>query len=934
MSDLQLRLARALQGRYDVEERIGSGGMAMVFRARDLRLGRDVAIKVLDPDQRSPQLTERFRREVATVAGFSHPYILPLHESGEADGLPYFVMPYVEGESLRARLDRDGALPVQEAVRIGYEVAEALAYAHLRGVLHRDMKPANILLSSGQAVVADFGIARALSVPRDERLTRTGFSFGTPRYMSPEQLEGAEDPDGRSDVFSLGCVLYEMLAGEAPWPGGSVHAVVARRIAQTPRPLHEVREGVSPELSAVVERAMAQDPEDRFADAGELARALEGFLGTGGHAGSRRSTLAGRRRWRAALLAAPVALAAIFLLTRSSEGLGFEERDWIVIAELENHTGEEVFDRSLNTAFTVAVSQSRYVNVFPRQRVQETLSRMGRGTDTPLTRERALEVAIREGLKAVVAPEISSIGETYLLSTHVLAQDGVQVFSASRRVQGRDSVLPALDELSRELREELGESLAMISENSVPLPQATTPSLEALKRYADGSALWGAARYEEARTLWQEAVALDSLFAWAHASLGLAAGWLEGPGAGAPHFQRAMGLLDRVSERERLWIRSLIESGQAKTDALRVYTSRYPDDRDGWYNLGNTLRSQGAQDEALAAYQEAIALDSLYTWGFVNSGMVNDFQGRPREATAHFARAFEIDPSLRGQSIGDINRIAGFALARSGDTLAARETFQLLLDQGPQERANGLRSLALLHAAYGRTAQAVPLLEEAISLNESEEYWLSTFRNRLYLAQIHDLAGSGAAAEGARLRASALAGEYDFGPSWLSILAVQHARAGAGERAQAVLATMEASSSDAAATPDLRATLAEARGEVALAGGRTEEAVRQLETAYGTFRSRDRLESLALAYQAAGRLEDARQAYQEFLAVPEMGHEPQFRWLHAHLRMARVLEALGEPGEAASVYARLVERLEGGDPELPLREEARAALERLGAPAG
>jgi serine/threonine-protein kinase len=239
MPDLLERLKSALADRYTVESQIGRGGMAVVFLAEDLRHERRVAIKILHPELAASVGAERFLQEIKTVAGLTHPHVLPLYDSGETDGLLYFVMPYVEGESLRQRLDRETQLAVDDAIGIAQEVADALDHAHQHGIVHRDIKPANILLEGGHAVVTDFGVARAISEAGGERVTATGMAVGTPAYMSPEQASG-EEVDERSDLYALGCVLYEMLAGEPPLGRAAAHwrhATVHRRQAAH-RPAH------------------------------------------------------------------------------------------------------------------------------------------------------------------------------------------------------------------------------------------------------------------------------------------------------------------------------------------------------------------------------------------------------------------------------------------------------------------------------------------------------------------------------------------------------------------------------------------------------------------------------------------------------------------------------------------------------------------------
>jgi serine/threonine protein kinase len=263
MTEIAQRLTATLSDRYRVERELGAGGMAAVYLAHDLRHERDVAIKVLHPDLGAALGAERFLSEIKTTAKLQHPHILPLLDSGAADGLLYYVMPFVRGETLRARLERERQLPVPDAVRIAREVASALDHAHKQGVIHRDIKPENILLQDGAAVVADFGIALAVQQAGGQRMTQTGLSLGTPQYMSPEQAMGERAIDARSDIYALGAVTYEMLAGEPPFSGPSTQAVVAKVLTERPTPLRTVRDTISVSLDAAILSALAKLPADR-----------------------------------------------------------------------------------------------------------------------------------------------------------------------------------------------------------------------------------------------------------------------------------------------------------------------------------------------------------------------------------------------------------------------------------------------------------------------------------------------------------------------------------------------------------------------------------------------------------------------------------------------------------------------------------------------
>ncbi|MBM4195330.1 MAG: serine/threonine protein kinase [Gemmatimonadetes bacterium] len=265
----------SLPGRYEIEREIGRGGMATVYLARDVRHDRRVALKVMKPELGAVLGTERFLAEIRVTANLQHPNLLPLFDSGEVDGHLFYVMPYVEGESLRSRLDREKHLPIPDALRIAVSVAGALDYAHRHGVIHRDLKPENILLQDGQPLIADFGIALAVSKAGGERVTQTGLSLGTPQYMSPEQAAGDRAVDGRSDIYSLGAILYESLAGEPPHIGGTIQAIVAKVLTETPVSVRVRRPSVPEHIAAAVAHALEKLPADRWSTGQEFASALQ-----------------------------------------------------------------------------------------------------------------------------------------------------------------------------------------------------------------------------------------------------------------------------------------------------------------------------------------------------------------------------------------------------------------------------------------------------------------------------------------------------------------------------------------------------------------------------------------------------------------------------------------------------------------------------------
>ncbi|MDX1493376.1 MAG: serine/threonine-protein kinase, partial [Longimicrobiales bacterium] len=311
-TDTITRINQALEGRYRIERELGEGGMAVVYLADDLRHERKVALKVLKPELAAVVGGDRFLTEIKTTANLQHPHILPLFDSGEADGFLFYVMPYIEGETLRDKIDREKQLPVDEALGIATAVASALHTAHEAGIVHRDIKPGNILLSRGEPLVADFGIALAVGRAHGGRLTETGLSVGTPQYMSPEQASGEESVGAATDLYSLGCVLFEMLTGEPPYSGRSAQAILAKILQSRPVSAIEARPAVPAHVDAVIRKSLERLAADRFADASALAAALADPGFRHGEAASDPDEVTGAARWRRVSIAATaVALASL-----------------------------------------------------------------------------------------------------------------------------------------------------------------------------------------------------------------------------------------------------------------------------------------------------------------------------------------------------------------------------------------------------------------------------------------------------------------------------------------------------------------------------------------------------------------------------------------------------------------------------------------------
>ncbi len=414
MADPSDRLTAALADRYAIVREIGCGGMATVYLAQDLKHQRQVAIKVLRPELTAALGAERFLREITTTANLHHPHILALYDSGEAQGFLYYVMPYVEGESLRDRLRRDKQLPVEDALQIAREVADALGYAHARGIVHRDIKPENILLEGGHALVADFGIARAVSAAGTEQLTATGTAIGTPIYMSPEQASGQKDLDARSDIYSLGCVVYEMLGGEPPYTGATPLAVIAKKLSEpTPR-ISVVRELVPTTVEAALERALAKAPADRYATASAFAEAL-----TTATAAPR----PGRRGWRrAAVVAAAVVVLALAARGLSSmlAGERIDRLAVLPLTDLTNDAQQEFLTAGVHEALIAELGQLG-LSVTARATMAQF-----RHTEKPIR-----EIARELGVDAVIEGSLFRSGDSLQISTRLYDKEEREIWTAS-----------------------------------------------------------------------------------------------------------------------------------------------------------------------------------------------------------------------------------------------------------------------------------------------------------------------------------------------------------------------------------------------------------------------------------------------------------------------------------------------------------------------
>ncbi len=561
MVDLRDQLQSGLADRYRLERELGRGGMATVFLAHDLRHDRPVALKVVHPDLAATLGPERFQREIRTTARLQHPHILPVLDSGEAASQLWYTMPYVEGESLRDRLRREVQLPLDDALQIAREVADALAYAHGQGIVHRDIKPENILLSRGHALVVDFGIARALQAADAEQLTATGVAVGTPAYMSPEQADGRSNVDGRSDLYSLGCVLYEMLAGEVPYTGRTPQAVISKRVLEPLPHVRTLRTSVPEPVEQAISRALAVTPADRFGTAAEFAQSLAPSLSaTNTTAPSLTAPVAvgGRRRMTrglailaiVALLGSAVLLA--WLRTHPASGTGGPKR--LAVLPFENLGRPE--DQYFADGVTDEVRGK--LTGLPGLEVIARASSIEYKQTTKSPQQIGRELGVNYLLSGTVRWEKNADGSSRVRVSPEL----VQVSSASTTWQAPfEAALTDVFRVQADVAGRVAEALgvALGARERERLSERPTQNLAAYDAFLKGEDAAGGladlAAYRRALNYYQRAVALDSTFALAWAQLSLTHAKIlcetptaTGPAAARAAAERALALAPNLPE--------------------------------------------------------------------------------------------------------------------------------------------------------------------------------------------------------------------------------------------------------------------------------------------------------------------------------------------------------------------------------------------------
>jgi serine/threonine protein kinase/Flp pilus assembly protein TadD len=680
---------------YDIEGEIGRGGMATVYRARDLRHNRPVAVKVMSPEIAASMGTARFLSEISTAAGLSHPNIVPLHDSGEHGGVVYYVMPHIEGETLRERMSRDGRISLSEAVRIISRAAAALDFAHRKGIVHRDIKPENIMLCEGEPLILDFGIAKAITAAAGTSITQTGIALGTPAYLSPEQASGESRIDGRSDQYSLACTFYEMVAGSAPFTANTPQRVIAMRFTDKPPELGTVEPSVGSEVSKAVAKAMSLDPIDRYLTVGDFAKALSD-----------------------AAVAQTVAVE-------------HEGRQSIAVLPFSNMSADPE-----NEFFADGIAEE-IINALTKIQMLDVVSR-GSAFGFKQRTEDVSEIGRKLNVRTVLEGSVRKSGKRLRISAQLIDVATRNYLWSERYDREMEDVFEIQDEISSSIVNAL--KLVLTPHEEAAIKKIPTQSVRAYEYYLRGRQLFHQRRGETldaAEDMYRRAIALDPNYALAYAGLADCSVFrAQDQGGGEEAIAQAEAASKRALELDpksaeahssrALTLSHRHEYAEAEKEfeeAMRLDPTLY----EAPYFYGRCLQSQGKLHEAAKMYERAVSIrpDEYQTLSYL--AMAYQSLGDTKnmvEASARMVRAAEraimLNPGdSRALYLGAIN------LERLGEHARAEEWANRALHLDPTHPVM-LYNLACFHSVAGHIDAAMDLIERAIELGFLHKEWYLT----------------------------------------------------------------------------------------------------------------------------------------------------------------------------------------------------------------
>ena len=748
-------------GHYRILEKLGAGGMGEVYLAEDMKLGRKVAIKILSEEYTTNRdRLHRFEQEASAASNLNHPNILTIHEVGIDNGRHYIATEFIDGVTLRRKaLGSD--LDIPEILDIAVQVASALEEAHVAGIVHRDVKPDNIMVRrNGYVKVLDFGLAKLTETvdrsPSDaEASTRVmvqtdaGVVMGTSHYMSPEQARG-RPVDARSDIWSLGVVIYELVAGRTPFEGETSTDVIVAITQKEPPPLARFAPNVPAELEWIIMKALRKDRDERYQTIKELLTdlrrlkqrlefetELERTVPSGAaairssdipispttperalptktvsHVSSAEYIATGIKRHKIA-----AAIVAILLIAGTAAGFYFyynrakplTDKDTILVADFVNTTGEPVFDGTLKQALAVHLGQTPFLNIFPEERVRETLRFMGRSPDDRITRDIGREICERQGIRALLTGSIASLGSHYVITLEAVNPRSGDPFAREQiEAESKEKVLSSLSTAAWNLRKKLGESLSSMQKYDMSIEQATTSSLEALKAFAMGNDERAKGNAKESLAFYKRATELDPNFAMAYARIGVYYGNQQQMEAARPYVEKAYDLRDRVSERERYYITEkyytyLTGEIDKTIETLQTWSKLYPNDFVPHNNLAINYMQVGRFADALKEALEAVRLGPNNFNAHDN--LVSSYIGLGRLDEAEQA-AKELE-RINPDSLGVHFTKYFFAFMRRDQAGMDRE---LEWAKGKSEEPEALGTAAATAMYYGKAKQGAELL--------------------------------------------------------------------------------------------------------------------------------------------------------------------------------------------------------------------------------
>ncbi|HKV23660.1 MAG TPA: protein kinase [Candidatus Acidoferrum sp.] len=735
-TSIQLTPGDLIANRYEIVRLLGQGGMGAVYQARDRELDRQVAIKVIRGDMAAnPEILSRFKQELILARQITHKNVIRIFDLGQAEGLKFITMEFIEGENLQSFLRRSKRLQPSEAANIIAQVCRALEAAHAEGVIHRDLKPQNIMLDkNGRAYVMDFGIARSMEA---SGMTQTGALIGTPDYMSPEQAKGLA-LDARSDLFSVGIIFYELLSGKAPFEADTTMGKLWKRANEPAQPLAELDKSIPQPLSDIVRKCLEIDPQKRFANAAELLEQIE--LWRGPAAGTRvvqpRATgFPGYAKWLAA--AAGIALLTAGFLLRgrfSSKPAPPHALVSVLIADFDNRTGDPVFDGTLEPMLGIALEGAPFISSFNRGQAKRDAAQLQPGA-THLDTSLAQLVAVREGVSTVVSGSITSNGAGYTVSVAALdPATGKPISHAEQDASNKQDVLAAAGKLAQKIRKSLGDT----TPSSAQLAAAETfsaGSLEAAHAYSVGQEFQLEAKWDDALKSFAKAVELDPDLGRAYAGTAAIDANLGRRAEAEKFYGLAMSHIDRMTERERLRTRGgyfLFERNLPKAlEELTALVARYPADTAGHANLALAYFYSRDMNKALEEQKVELALAPHSRLQQVNYAMyalyAGDFETALKEAQAILKDSPKFDQALRTAALAELG------LGHTAEAEADYKNLEAISTYGASIAATGLADLNLYE---GKLADATAILERAIASDKAGKDLESAADRTATLAQI------------------------------------------------------------------------------------------------------------------------------------------------------------------------------------------------------